>query len=738
MNSAPHKFSKCILGNIRLTQLKFMVYYWHVLLFLMKIFLLYSYYNLLTFYDFIGLGSFFIPEFIFIGIIQLFFGLISSKDKIRLKFAIIGILLLITSIIYSLSIISVLKIGFVMNWSTTLCASKSREAVLEIALPEIMPVFYIFGTMCSIFLLGILIIKYYKKEADNIQYDLIDAGFNKERNHRNNADSRKKFKQILFIVYLIISLFIRSDHKSDPDISLNPMIQLGIDFYDYLGHNCIYAKTEFYTDSEHLKWIKECKNLNEAIKQMRTDHQICQKSIDKITNRDFNFVKRTSETPIENIVVIFLESTRTEVMPFNYSSQFAKKWLEKSAFKLRNITPFMDSIINKTIYSTKSKSSSSYTTKAVLAGLCSTYPFPQNFGVEYMYNFYNKCLPEILSKYGNFSTLFAQTLISDFDYFTKTIQKMGFEELYSGETLENGVIENYFNVMRPVDPTKWFETNKSSKLERINMLGYEDELLRKPVMDWIDKQLYLNKSFFLNFCTSATHSNFGIPKNFLKTDFSLSGDTINNYLNSVAYIDHFLERLFKDFESRGLLENTLFLIIGDHGVGLSENNAWYTTDVVYETVFNVPFMIYTENKQFKEKYPPQRIDKSWSSIDVLPTILESLMLGSSKGNFTEFMKKSSYEGQSILHLHKYSEKIQLSLANPGMSAIILRENDMKIILPGVGWRKELIFNINDDPNEENSLKYKLLDTKTKNWVNEMKTIRSLYITLVNDWYKDNS
>lgn len=46
----------------------------------------------------------------------------------------------------------------------------------------------------------------------------------------------------------------------------------------------------------------------------------------------------------------------------------------------------------------------------------------------------------------------------------------------------------------------------------------------------------------------------------------------NKYLNSLRYVDSVLEQLYLEFEKRKLIDDTYFLLIGDHGIGFLEHS----------------------------------------------------------------------------------------------------------------------------------------------------------------------
>ena len=58
-----------------------------------------------------------------------------------------------------------------------------------------------------------------------------------------------------------------------------------------------------------------------------------------------------------------------------------------------------------------------------------------------------------------------------------------------------------------------------------------------------------------------------------------------------AWLDGFLAELFAGFKSRGLLENTLFVMMGDHGEGFGEHGLFQHDETTYEEGLRVPLIV---------------------------------------------------------------------------------------------------------------------------------------------------
>ena len=205
----------------------------------------------------------------------------------------------------------------------------------------------------------------------------------------------------------------------------------------------------------------------------------------------------------------------------------------------------------------------------------------------------------------------------------------------------------------------------------------------------------------------------------------------NDYINAISYIDSFLEELFDDFRSKNLLENTLFAILGDHGVSCGEHHAWLIPEIPYETQFKIPMMFYTENKEWKKRFPDKTVFQQWHTIDLMPTILDGLRFN---GTYEEFNDEYLYEGQSVLR-KDYKTKVQFGYVSPGFHSLVLREGHMKVVIPVAGRVSEAVFDLKNDEDEHNKLTFDKVPMDFKNWIKEMKNKTKIFLYHIKKWYK---
>jgi arylsulfatase A-like enzyme len=92
---------------------------------------------------------------------------------------------------------------------------------------------------------------------------------------------------------------------------------------------------------------------------------------------------------------------------------------------------------------------------------------------------------------------------------------------------------------------------------------------------------------------------------------------VSQYDGGIAYDDSQIGALVAWLKDRGLYDNTLIMITGDHGEGLGDHDLWGHGATTFEDVVYVPLLV---------KYPGQtqarRLEESAGHIDILPTVLD--------------------------------------------------------------------------------------------------------------------
>ena len=269
---------------------------------------------------------------------------------------------------------------------------------------------------------------------------------------------------------------------------------------------------------------------------------------------------------------------------------------------------------------------------------------------------------KILAQY-SYSSIFAQPQTEEFEHQKDLIQYMGFPVFFGKES--------YDNVTQP--------NGNFKKRHTANYFGYEDNIMLPVLLKWIDEQT--TSPFFLSYLCGITHDPHNIPPviNWTAKHFSPI-ERVNQYLNTVAYMDDWPKTLMTEFDKRNLFESTLVVILGDHGGSFYDRNSDLGAfDQRYEEAMNVGISFHLRSQRWKNILDASRRanveNGEYSSIDVVPTILEMLgigdpMLRNGRNN------NSLVDGRSMLY--PSGKRLRLSISNPGYT-MVLRDRSYVLV-----------------------------------------------------------
>ena len=88
------------------------------------------------------------------------------------------------------------------------------------------------------------------------------------------------------------------------------------------------------------------------------------------------------------------------------------------------------------------------------------------------------------------------------------------------------------------------------------------------------------------------------------------------YMANISYVDDWTGRLVSTLDSLGLTNDTVVVLLADHGDMLGERGLWYKMNF-FEGASRVPLVVHAPGR-----FAPRRVDTPVSLVDVLPTILE--------------------------------------------------------------------------------------------------------------------
>ena len=152
--------------------------------------------------------------------------------------------------------------------------------------------------------------------------------------------------------------------------------------------------------------------------------------------------------------------------------------------------------------------------------------------------------------------------------------------------------------------------------------GLEDRAMLAPALRWIKDRRDASENSLAVIMTNIGHTPYKMPRSWPLVDFpGVTNPQLHDYLNCLRYIDQWARELFDGLRAMGALEDTVVVILGDHGESFGERGGERMhLKVLNREVTQVPAVIVAPN------LAPARISGYRQQIDILPTIAELLGL----------------------------------------------------------------------------------------------------------------
>jgi arylsulfatase A-like enzyme len=223
-----------------------------------------------------------------------------------------------------------------------------------------------------------------------------------------------------------------------------------------------------------------------------------------------------------------------------------------------------------------------------------------------------------------------------------------------------------------------------------------DEVTTNKILDWFDNTVENEESFYLYVNFQATHYPYQYPEgnslflpdtpssstSYFKIGRGESEESINDYDNSISYVDKEVGRILDYLEDEGLFENTIVVIAADHGEILERRHGNLRHGFgVYEEEVRTPLFIRIPGQEHKV------INDRVRQLDVVPTLLD----------ISGFDQSEDFQGKPMTA----NRKIFLMAQNQNFKFGMIK-GDVKYVLDGFSYVPEA-YNLTEDPLEQNNL-----------------------------------
>ena len=296
----------------------------------------------------------------------------------------------------------------------------------------------------------------------------------------------------------------------------------------------------------------------------------------------------------KNVVMISIES---------FSASFMKPFGND-----KNLTPFLDSLANKSMLFSNLYASGTRTVRGLEALSLSIPPTPGQSVVKRPGNANMFTLGHVLKTQG----YSAQYIYGGYSYF---------------DNMKGFFSNNEYEVIDR-------EAIPANKTHFANIWGVCDEDLFTLALDKIDQESQAGKHFFTQVMTVSNHRPFTYPEG--RIDISPTTQTREG---AVKYTDYAIGKFIREASSRPWFKNTIFVIVADHCAGSAGSVELPVTG------YHIPLLVYSPGF-----IQPKKIDKLMAQIDIIPTVL-----GLMKMDY-----RSKFLGRDIFNVAKGNEHAYIS------------------------------------------------------------------------------
>ena len=355
---------------------------------------------------------------------------------------------------------------------------------------------------------------------------------------------------------------------------------------------------------------------------------------------------QTPETERRNVVIVLLESTRAEsTTPYNEDLE---------------TTPFLADLAKKSVLWERAYAVVPHTSKALVATLCGVAPPLDTKNTESEPGIIPaRCVADLL-EYEGYRTAFFQSATEEFENRRELVENLGYEEFYPIEEMDK---DGY---------------------ETANYFGYEDDIMLEPSREWLEENG--DRPFMATYLTVTPHHNYVVPDTYGTKEFA-EDEEFNRYLNTIRYEDFFLKNLFEQYKETGVYEDTIFIVLGDHGEGFGEHGLRQHDNVIYNEGLHIPFLIHDPRRP-----EAKRIEAPINELDVLPTVADLLGYGIGGGTYPGMSALTPPPEDRVLMASCYQE-------NTCLASIM---DDEKYVYH-YGNRPDEFFELSRDPEERENV-----------------------------------
>ncbi len=174
---------------------------------------------------------------------------------------------------------------------------------------------------------------------------------------------------------------------------------------------------------------------------------------------------------------------------------------------------------------------------------------------------------------------------------------------------------------------------------------------------------------------------------------------IKKYDLAIKSVDNEIGRIYDFLKSKNLWEDTIFIVMGDHGTSLTEHGIYFSSSGLYDCSIHTPLIIHFPGINKKD------IESFVQNIDIVPTIMEYL----------NFKTEHEFDGKSFLPTIKEGFPIRqdifsvdglcedIKTVRTKNKKIIVAKNNFCHICKGKHHKEKEEYDLEKDPDEKENL-----------------------------------
>ena len=355
-----------------------------------------------------------------------------------------------------------------------------------------------------------------------------------------------------------------------------------------------------------------------------------------------------------NVVVVMLESARADATSVYTPGLDTTPYLAEMA---------RESLVVDQMYAVTPRSSAARL--ATLAGQYSaTTDLERTLGTVPPQRRPLTSLPQLLRTQGYTSAYITPTML-DFENDRQVVQALNFDEVVDWEKLP--------------PPANDYRM----------IFGYEDRQAFPAIERWLDARTSDKRPFLLTVVTNVGHYPYQLPPGFEVHSYPSRNAPHLKYLNCMRYLDNYVRDLMASLRKRGLLENTVVVVLGDHGEEFYDHGTFVRGQTLYDEVLRIPMLIRLPQAARRVGH----ITGLRQQIDVLPTVIDALGLELTDNNVLPGRSLLSKTGHDTLFFNGHLPE----------SLIAMRSGNLKYIYD-FARDETSVFDLERDPGEHSDLR----------------------------------